>query len=443
MTIRFLPALLGLGLFAPSAMAHPLSLSDVMQRAIATSPSVRSAQAAYNSDAAQVQEARAAFMPQLSISANALQLEGSPVAVFGIPSSGPQSGFGGASGMSFIKSGEPMVLASATLTQPLFAGFRNLNGYQAAARQAEASAFELERARRMAALDALDALSAWQQKRASVQALEALVKKAETRFDWVSARAKAGASGTLDRLQSQVQLARIQAQLADARREAALAEDLLVERVGGELSGIAALTLEWDMPGMTRDEAIALALAERLDLKAQTLLEEAAAAQARAAHAGYLPSVSAFGTTSQLGEKSDVRGAILGLQATWIPFDGLRTQAGIDQANALNAKRQADRDVLRRAVVQDVKQAYADWEGAISRRKLREQELTVAEEARRVADRIRSEGALTLTAYTDAEMDGLQARYERDAARLALRRSELKLAQALGWSPERLIRQEK
>ncbi len=442
MSPKYLLALLGLGLYAPSAMASPVSLAEVMQRAIASSPAVRSAKAAHDLDAAQVQEARSAFLPQLSISGNALQLDGSPVAVFGIPSSGPQSGFGGVAGMTFAKPGEPMVLASVTVTQPIFAGFRNLNGYHAALRQAEATSLELERARRKAAMEALDALSAWQQKQAASQGLEALVKKARTRLDWVEARTTAGASGTLDRLQSQVQLARFERQLAEARRDALLAQELVIERLGGELAGLDAAPLEWSLPRMTQDEAIAMAMRERLDLKAQALLEEASESQARAAHAGYLPTVSAFGTTSQLGDNSAARGAILGVQASWIPFDGLRTQAGISKANALSAKRSADRDALTRAVANEVKQAYADWLSALSLHDLRQQELALSEEARRLAKSIRSEGALTLTAFTDAEMDRLQAGSELESARLALRRSELKLAMALGFSPERLIRQE-
>ncbi|MNK88073.1 Outer membrane efflux protein [compost metagenome] len=276
-----------------------------------------------------------------------------------------------------------------------------------------------------------------------MQALDAMVKKASTRLTWVQARADAGASGKLDLLQSKVQLARMQSQLADARREAAIAQDLVMERLGGELPGLEAMPLTWTMPAMTQEEAIALALRDRLDLKAQALLEAASDRQAGASHAGYWPNISVFGTTSQLGDNSANRGAIVGLQAAWIPFDGLRTQAGIDKANAMSAKRRADREAVTRAVVQEVKQAYADWQSASSLRELRQQELALSEEARRQAETIRSEGALTLTEYTDAEMDRLQARFDLEASRLALRRSELKLATAIGYSPDRLIRQEK
>ncbi len=443
MNPKSLLTLLGLGLYAPSALAGPLSLTDVMQRAIANSPAVRSAQAAYDADASQVQDARGAFLPQLSVSANALSLDGSPVAVFGIPSTGPQSGFGGVAGMTFAKSGEAMVLGSVTLTQPIFAGFRNVNGYQASVRQAEATSLELERARRKAAMEALDALGAWQQRQASLQAVEALVKKAETRLNWVEARATAGSAGSLDKLQAKVQLTRLQGQLADARRAASLAHDLLNETLGAELPSLGTMPLDWNFPRMTQAEALAMALQERLDLKAQALLETASESQARASHAGYLPTVSAFGTTSQLGDNSANRGAIFGLQANWIPFDGLKTQAGIDRANAMSAKRRADRDALLRAVVQEVKQAHADWEAASTQQELRRQELALAEEARRLARNIRAEGALTLTGFTDAEMDSLQARHDLEASRLALRRSEIALAKALGISPERLIRQER
>jgi len=442
MTRKYLLALLGLGVFAPAAMASPPTLAGVTERAIANSPAVRSAKASADADAAQIREARAAFLPQLSISANALQLEGSPVAVFGVPSSGPQSGFGGVAGMTFAKAGEPMVLGSVTLTQPIFAGFRNFNTYQAAVLQAEATSLDLERARRKAAFEALEALGAWQQRRASVQALDAMVKKAQTRLNWVEARLSAGASGKLDQLQAKVQLARMQSQLDDARRDAERAYDRLVERLGGEVNGLETMPLTWSFPTLTQESAIAMAMQERLDLKAQDLLESAAERQAGATHAGYLPTVNAFGTTSQLGDNSTNRGAILGLQATWIPFDGLRTQAGIDKANAMSEKRRADREAVTRTVISEVKQAYADWQAATSLQRLRQQELALSEEARRQAETIRAEGALTLTEFTDAEMDRLQARYDLDASRLALRQCELKLAMALGLSPERLIRQE-
>jgi outer membrane protein TolC len=443
MNPKSLLALLGLGLYAPSAMAGPLSLTDVMQRAIANSPAVRSAQAAYDVDASQVQDARGAFLPQLSLSVNALSLDGSPVAVFGIPSSGPQSGFGGVAGMTFAKPGEAMLLGSATLTQPIFAGFRNVNGYLASARQAEATSLELERARRKAALEALDTLGAWQQRQASLQAVEALVKKAETRVNWVEARATAGSAGSLDRLQAKVQLTRLQSQLADARRAASLAHDRLTEILGASPPALDTMPLDWAFPRMTQAEALATASRERLDLKAAALLEAASDSQARATHAAYLPTVSAFGTTSQLGDNSTNRGAIFGVQAMWIPFDGLKTQAGIDRANAMSAKRRADRDALSRAIVQEVKQAHADWEAASAQQELRRQELVLAEEARRLARNIRAEGALTLTGLTDAEMDSLQARHDLEAARLALRRSEIALAMALGLSPDQLIRQER
>lgn len=440
MTLRVLPVLLGLGLFAPAAMAAPTSLLDVTQRAIASSPAVRSAEAAHALESARIQESRAAFLPQLSLSGNALQLEGSSVAVFGVPSSGPQAGFGGVAGMAFAKPGEAMVLGSATLTQTVFAGFRNVSNYQASVRQTEAAALDLERARRKAALEALDALAAWKRNQANLQALDALVTKARTRLDWVEARADAGASGALDLLQAKVSLARMETQLADARRAANLSYDILSERLGGDLSGVEEVDLDWSFPSLTEAEAIATAKQMRLDRHAQAKLEEAAGYQARAAHAGYLPVVSAFGTTSQMGDRN---GSLIGLQASWIPFDGLATQAAIDRANAMSAKQEADREALGRAIVQDVRQAFADWQAAKAQHALRRLEFSLAEEAHRQARSIRAEGALTLTEFTDAEMDLSQARFDLEGARLALRRSELKLAEALGWSPERLIRQEK
>jgi outer membrane protein len=443
MKSRSLLALAGLGLFAPGAMASPLSLTALTQRAIANSPAVRSAQASQAAEAAQVQDARAAFLPQLSVSANAIQLEGSQVAMFGVPGGGTGGSFGGVTGMAFAKPGEPMILGSATLTQPLFAGFRNVHVLQASQRTADAATLERERAERKAAFEALDALGAWQQQRASLHAAEALVKKAETRLAWVDARASAGSAGKLDLMQTRLQLKRLESQLTDARRALALAHESLSETLGGDASGLEDLAIEWALPSLTQDEAIAIARHERLDLRAQALQAEASAFQARAAHAGYLPTVSLFGTASQLGDNSANRGTVVGLQAMWVPFDGLKTPAGLDRSAALEAKRRADVMALERMVVQEVRQAYADWESAVTRRSLRAQELALAEEASRLARSTRAEGALTLADFTDAEMERLQARFEDDASRLALRRSELKLVMALGWSPERLIRQEK
>lgn len=443
MRSRIFLTLLGLGLYAPSAMASSAGLSEVMQRAIANSPAVRSAQASYDAEAAQTQNARAAFLPQLSVSGNALKLEGSPVAMFGVPGGSGAGGFGGSAGMAFAKPGEAMWLGSATVTQPLFAGFRNLNGLLAAQKQAEAASLDLESARRQAAFDALDALADVQQKHASLKVAEALVKKARSRLDWVEARAIAGSAGSLDRLQSQLQLTRLQQQVEDARRALTIAQEALSDRLGGELGGREALTLAWELPRMTQDEALARARTERLDLRAQALRLEASEMQARGAHAGYLPSVSAFGTTSQLGENSANRGTIVGVQAMWLPFDGLATQAGIRRNEALSAKHRAEGEALFRAVTNEVKLAHAAWEAAASRRDLRRQELALADEAHRLAKNVRAEGALTLSEFTDAEMERAQAKFELEAASLEWRRSELRLVMALGLSPVTLIRQEK
>lgn len=443
MRSRIVLSLLGLGLYAPFALASPIGLSEVMQRAIANSPSVRSARASYDAEAAQAHNARAAFLPQLSVSANALKLEGSPVAMFGVPGGSGAGGFGGSAGMAFAKPGEAMWLGSATVTQPLFAGFRNLNGFLAAQKQAEAASLDLESARRQAAFEALDALADVQQKQASLQVAEALVEKARARLDWVEARAIAGSAGSLDRLQGQVQLTRLQQQLEDARRALWLAKDAWYERIGAELSSTESLALSWEMPRLTRDEALTRARTERLDLRAQALRLEASEMQTRGAHAGYLPSVSAFGTTSQLGENSANRGTIVGVQAMWLPFDGLATQAGIRRNEALSAKHHAEGEALARAVTNEVKLAHAAWEAAASQRDLRRQELALADEAHRLAKNVRAEGALTLTEFTDAEMERAQAKFELEAATLELRRSELKLVMALGLSPATLIRQEK
>lgn len=449
MKSRSLLALVALGLLAPGAAAASaeatarFTLETLMTRAIANSPAVRSALASEAAEAAAVRDARSAFLPQLAISANAIQLEGSPVAMFGVPGGNPGgASFGGVSGMAFAKPGEPMVLGSATLTQSLFAGFRNYHALQASQAAATAAKLDRERAERQAAFDALDALSAWQQQHATLKANEALLRKASTRLRWVEARAGAGSVGKLDVMQSRLQLTRMENQLADARRRLQLAEDTLAERLGTLPDGLDKLPVDWVVSPIAPDQALAAAKHARLDLQAQALLADAARFQARGAHAGYLPAVSAFGTTSQLGENSANRGAVIGLQATWIPFDGLKTQAGLDRSQALEAKRVADLAALERAILQEVKQAHADWEAALSQRSLRAQELAIAEEASRLARNTRAEGALTLADYNDAEMELLQARFEDEVSRLALRRSELKLAMALGWSPANLIRQE-
>jgi len=122
-----------------------------------------------------------------------------------------------------------------------------------------------------------------------------------------------------------------------------------------------------DAPALTLDDAIKQALERRSDLKAAQAQVTAAERALAAARAERLPSASASADYGEIGHPAGLRGTFTVSATLEVPiWNGGRTSADIQQAEAVLAQRRAELEDARGQIEGEVQSAYLDLQSAAS-----------------------------------------------------------------------------
>lgn len=275
----------------------------------------------------------------------------------------------------------------AFLTQRL-ADVNAIRTYRSSREAQRAAEFSVADAREMVVYVVTSAYLQVLAEAARVDSAKVQVDSAQTIYQEASDRFSAGLSARIDATRSQVELQTQQQRLTAERAEFAKEKIGLARLIG--LSTAQEYTLSDKMPyapleNITLEQALALAVQNRADLKAAEAQVRSAQYARGAATAEHYPRLSAIGDYGVIGvNPSQSHGTFdFSAQLLFPIWAGGRTHGDVVQAEATLKQRRAEYESTRERVEADVRRAYLDLNAAAelvrvaqSRRDLAHDQLT-------------------------------------------------------------------
>ena len=240
-----------------------------------------------------------------------------------------------------------------------------------------------------------------------IAAAEAQLATAQSLFDIASDRKQAGLVAGIDVLRAQVALAGEKQKVIVARDEAAKQKLALARAIGlplGQPFRLADAMPFSASPAITEEAALQRAYATRADLMAAESRVAAAHQERRAAVGEGLPSLGVSGDYGFIGNTaSTARGTFTLAAGVRIPvFEGGKTQAKVQQADAELRQAEAARDDLKARIFYEVRATLLDLQAAAER-------VDVATEAAQLSQQALSQARDRFSAGVAGNIDVTQA----------------------------------
>jgi outer membrane protein TolC len=244
----------------------------------------------------------------------------------------------------------------------------------------------------------------------AVQSIEESLRVARERFE-------AGGAVKTDVLNLETQLAQANEDLIKARNGAQLALAALNAGIGDDL--VTADNIEApDRRALNAPPPVCTnptAFEQRPEMRAATLMRQIKEQDVRKAKGGYTPTLSAFGSfDADSGNARDFENSyVAGVMAEINIFDGARTRAAVQAAQAELAAAQADEAKARLNLRLDLQQAFLGSQEAWERLEVTRKSLETAEEARRIVQEQYQQGAadIAILLQTQVGVTAMQTRY--------------------------------
>lgn len=392
--------------------AEPWTLEQAIRHALTNSPDARIAQHRIVAAQAGLNQARAAFSPQLQFQSSYLRTD-NPMLVFG--SILNQRSFSSSLDFNDVPDTDN-VNVRGLLTMPLYAGGRNVATRDAAQANTQAARMEAAAVNNALEFEVARAFHTVFKTREFIAATVAGVRAFETNLALANRRFNVGTLLKSDLLDVEVRLAQAREEAVRARNAHALALRALRDLLGIEQGE---LELAEVAPASGNAVPESGDFRSRAELAASAQKIRAAEADIRRASSGYQPRVSAFGSLNQdYGPRTDGSGQsyTAGVMLEWDLWDGQLTRAKRQEARAnLDTAREQERK-LRLALDLELEQARLALRDASER--LAVTETAVAQAAESVnLTRVRFEQGIALsTQLIDAETALLAARVRRAEA---------------------------
>jgi outer membrane protein TolC len=409
------------------AAGEALTLREAIERALATSPTLEAAEQERVRAGAGVDRARAAFLPRLDGSYGYARSD-QPVFAFGSKLNQgrfAQSDFE----VPRLNGPEPLdnFRAAVTLYQPLYTGGRASLGLGRARLDARIATLDGTRTRQRVIFQVARAYLALRLAQERLDAIGASVRAAEANRALAETRVRAGLAVESDRLSADVRLARLREESLTAQSQLGVARAALNDAMGVSLdepSEASDPLAERSSPGPALP--VADALAQRPDVQASRLEEDARERDLRAVRAAFLPSVGIEGTyeVNTAHPFSDGQGSWSVMTVLrWNVFNGGADRARIREAEAALARARALSARLRSHAELEAREAEAQLASAQGRIDVATRAIAHAEETLRVV-RIRYENGLTTivelltaeAATTESRLRRAQALFDHNVA---------------------------
>jgi outer membrane protein TolC len=403
--------------------ADPWTLDHALATALKNSPDSRIARERIDGAQAMIQQARAAWYPQLSLQGRYTDTN-SPMMAFGSILNERAFSFA----LDFNHPGQIDDLnASGTVAYNLYSGGRASEGLTAAKAGALAAGQDLIAAQQQLSVEVVKAWLNIGKAREAVKAVDAGVKAYAAAVSVARARFEAGQMLKADLLSLEVQLAQTEETRAAVKHGAALAERAFLFVLGLDPSE-GTVELDANDPALAHLEAPATNdFSQRPELVGLRQRVRAAQAMVRVARGARRPNVNAFASYQydqgwELNRHAD--SWLAGVAVDLNVFDGGATSGKIRQANAELAQ---VKEMLRKATLGfglEVEQARLAHEEAVERLAVTAKVIDQAEESAALSRARFAKGALLTADLIGVESRLIEARMRRVVAaadeRLAL-----------------------
>ena len=394
--------------------ARAASLDEAVQAALANSPTLHAAEARIGSARALLRQAQSYYLPSVGLSATYAASD-NPIQSFMMqlnqrqlnmmdPAFNPNEPDDtdnlrlslGAQWRVFDRqrdAGRNMARFGAEASAEMFAAARNQLVHEITR-----GFFGVLQARAFAAVQA-----------ESVKSIEESLRIARERFE-------AGSAVRTDVLNLETQLAQANEDLIRARNGLQLAVAALNAGIGAELVSADSIqspgtaALEAPPPQCTNPEAYE----DRPELRAARLMRRVKEMDVRKARGGYAPTASAFASYDLDSDvSSDFEGSyVAGVMVEINLFDGARTRAAVQAAQAELDAARADEEQARLNLRLDLQQAFLGAQEAWERLNVVRKSLETAREAQRIVQEQYQQGAadIALLLQTQVGVTAMQTR---------------------------------
>ena len=411
-----------------------LSFDDAIQRAIRYNLGAVGMTEAVLQSRSQARAARSALLPNIGADANDTE------ETFNLRSIGINFSFPGATLPAVV--GPFNVLDVRGRVSQSIANFTNLNNYRSAKEVARAGALSAKDAEDLIVLAVGGAYLQTIAANARLESARAQLETANALYQQTMMQLQFGRSAQIDVNRSHVEV------LLDQQRLVTLQNDLAKQKINlARVTGLppnADYELSTEIsfapaPSLTLDDSIKQAFEQRSDLKAAEAQVAAAERALSAARAERLPSASASADYGAIGNPAHLRGTYTVAATLSVPvWNGGRTAADIQGAEAALAQRRAELEDTRSQIESEVRNAYLDLQAAASQVGVAQQNIdlmdqTLAETRQRFeagvsqsVDVVQSQESVA-----GARLDYIDSVFAHNLAKLSLARAVGNAAQAL------------
>ncbi|MBP6875843.1 MAG: TolC family protein [Candidatus Eisenbacteria bacterium] len=392
--------ILGAATAADAQQVRRITFHEAVEIALAQNNALRRAENAGELDRIGVAEARADFLPDLSLS-----LSGSRP-------------FESSADGSSVRAG-----LSAGMT--LFNGFANTSDLRAARLEQEAGELDIERTRQTVVFDVITGYLALIEAQEQVRVREENLQAQEKQLESIDALVEGGERPISDRYQQQSSVASARLGLVEARRSLDLARVDLVQALQLDPTR----EYEFEIPplppapaGQTPigwEEVLARAFERRSDLQAQRSRVESASVGERVARSGRWPRISlsaGYGADyaarldgSLFDQFDETRGGSVSLSLSLPLFDRFGTSHSVARAKIATENQNIALQDLRQDVALQVRRAVLDRNAAAERLQAAQAQALAAEKALEFTSQRYEAGVATLYEVTLARADFVAA----------------------------------
>lgn len=398
-----------------------LTLKETVELALQNSKQLKISQAKITEAGGVLAESRERRLPDLKVS-GAYMYVSQPKLDLKVPlgSSQQQSGQGesgsGGSSASGIPKIDQAMYGMASLSVPVFSGFRIQHGIASAKYLKKAAEFDAHTSKDEIIINAISAFCNLYKSKSAVEIMKENLRQSQQRVADMDNLEKNGLLARNDLLKTQLQQSNIELALLDAENSQKIAyinmclmlglpEDTELEPVVDELTAYKddKAFSEWE----------ALALQNRYDLQAIDMRKKATAAGVKAAKGEYYPSLALTGGYIALNVPKFVTATNIingGIGISYSPSSLWKTGSKVTQAKARLQQATLSQDLMNDAARLETAQSYQSYLSSIKKTDVYKKALEQAEENYKIVKNKFDNSLSTTTELLDADVALLQAK---------------------------------
>jgi outer membrane protein len=425
-----------------TAAATPLSLQQAVQTALRNQPNVVAARGLQEAAEGRVEEARAGYLPQVTVTGSYERTTGNFATRPGVlPTSLTTNGMGGGSGTAVMAGATPVswdpkynfFQLNAGASQLLYDFGQTSNRWAAAGASRDAATDNTRTAALQTLVNVRRAYFAARANRDLVAVADETVRNQEKHVEQTQAFVRTGIQPDINLATVMTALANAKVQLVTARNNFAVAEAQLSQAMGVSVSESYTLSDE-QMPPIAGEDGDAVSLVahaeknrpEIANLAAQRRAQELTISSVKGA---YGPSLSAIANVSAAGVAAESLAPnwYIGLGLTWNILQGGLTRGQVREAKGTLENLAGQEQALRLQVQVDVEQGRLGVQAAKATISAADEAVVNARSQLTLAEKRYEHGlgnAVELSdaqvAYTTAEAQVVQSKFNLAAARAQL-----------------------